>query len=418
MQTIQSIFAWYFRSIARIMIAIYQPKIVAITGSVGKTTTKDVITALVSGCTSVRSTIRSQNSELTTPLSILGIEVQNKERRILVWLWIILKATLQLFNYKFPHVLVLELGAAAPGDISNQARWIEPDVAVFTALARYPVHLEHYDNKQQLYDEKKSLATYTKANGKVIYPTSDEILSRVLQTFQERSIAMPSYTSSVDQVEYVSAGTRAQVHHLDRWYSILIPGVWSQSIINSYRLGLEVISVLDLDLELAIDNFTRRYVPAPGRSRVLRGIRSSVIIDDSYNASPIAVTSALEMFRQVEAPARKIFIFGDMKELGEHTSDAHTNVGTQVAEFVDLFVVVGSDVTDAIQSARKAGMSDAQTIHFNTAREAGAYLKREIKHRDYILAKASRHAIKLEQALEQIIEPEDKQYLVQEYLNK
>ncbi|MFW0871102.1 MAG: glutamate ligase domain-containing protein [Patescibacteria group bacterium] len=418
MKILYKIFSWYFRTLARIVLAIHHPQIVAITGSVGKTTTKDVVRSLVASSRSVRATIRSQNSELTTPLSILGIEVQNKELRILVWMGIIIRAFWQLLSFSYPRVLILELGAGAPGDISSQARWIKPHIAVFTALARYPVHLEYFDSKQQLYDEKKSLALYTREDGVIVYPSDDIILARVLGSFSDRSIAIASNEGSVRQLRFTPYGTEAQIHHRGKWLPMRIPGVWSRPIINSYRLGLEVVSILGLDAELAVDNFSRHYHPAPGRSRLLRGTRSSVIIDDSYNASPIAVQAALEMFKQVEAPARRIFLFGDMSELGEHTEETHIQVGKQASQIVDIFLTVGEEGKRACQAAQEAGMSNTQAVCFDTAREAGAYLKREIKHRDYILAKGSRHAIHMEQALEQIIDPRDRQYLVQEYLNK
>src|SRR3989344_3018306 len=145
-----SILTWQARAVLRK----YKPKIVAVTGSVGKTSAK---TAIAAACSSrfVRASLRSYNSELGVPLTILGeTSGFNNPFR---WLAVIFSGIGQvLFNNPYPEILVLEVGADRPGDIKKIAEWLKPDVAVMTALGTTPAHVEFRSEERRVGKEWRS----------------------------------------------------------------------------------------------------------------------------------------------------------------------------------------------------------------------------------------------------------------------
>ena len=403
-KSLYSIFAWYFRTIAKCLMVRHKPTIIAITGTVGKTTTKDIIVAALRtrygtdetrAVESVRGTIRSQNSDLTTPLSILGFELNNGERSITLWLGYAFGAFKALFAKKFPYYLVLEVGAGKPDDVRSQAQWLKPNICVFTALSETPVHVEFFESVQQVYEEKKQLALFSALDATLIYPEDDQLLMDLLS--DTKRTLMP-----------VS---------MDR--SITLHGVVGEAYARSYGLAIEVCRLLDIDEHTVQEHIDRYFDPAPGRMRLLKGINDSRILDDSYNASPIAVENALNELRILSQAnsGRALFLFGDMKELGMYSEEAHGMVGKQILDNgIDMFVAVGEESEYAVRSAIESGYNSENIHQFHNAEQAGKWLSTQLQKSDLLLAKGSRHSIHLESALKHIVIPEDVPKLVQEYL--
>src|SRR3990167_534158 len=156
---------------ARLVLARYRPEIIAVTGSVGKTTTKDAIYAVLSGSLYVRKSEKSFNSELGVPLAILGCE--NAWRSPVGWARNIFSGVGLLFGRDYPKWLVLEVGADRPGDIRRIARWLRPQIAVVTGVPEIPVHVEYFDSPEDLAREKRVLAEYIRPGGKLVLNGDD-----------------------------------------------------------------------------------------------------------------------------------------------------------------------------------------------------------------------------------------------------
>ena len=138
---------------ARQILKKYKPKIVAITGSVGKTSTKDAVAKILESRFSIRKSQKSYNSELGVPLTIIGAETGwSSPLKWLRAIWQGIKIIIRLENY--PEILVLEIGADRPGDIKKIRSWIKPDLAIITALAPIPVHVEFFSSPEELFEEK------------------------------------------------------------------------------------------------------------------------------------------------------------------------------------------------------------------------------------------------------------------------
>ena len=136
--------------------------------------------------------------------------------------------------------------------------------------------------------------------------------------------------------------------------------------------------------------------------RVLAGIRGSVFIDDTYNASPAPVIAALETLRELRVRGKKIAVLGDMMELGKYSATAHRKVGALAAEVADELFTVGIRMRDAAQAALDAGMSEDNIFQFERAEQVGAELARRLNDGDCVLLKGSQ-SIRLERALALIL---------------
>ncbi|MHB1330804.1 MAG: Mur ligase family protein, partial [Minisyncoccota bacterium] len=151
----------------------HKPKVVAVTGTVGKTGTKDAIYSVLREFEYVRRSPKSFNSEIGIPLTIL--DVKNPGDDILGWVKVLLEGLLiAFFPSHYPKWLVLEVGTDKPGDIEEITKWLKPDVVVVTKLADVPVHVEAFGSKELLFEEKGKLVQALKTGGTLILNADDE----------------------------------------------------------------------------------------------------------------------------------------------------------------------------------------------------------------------------------------------------
>jgi UDP-N-acetylmuramoyl-tripeptide--D-alanyl-D-alanine ligase len=150
----------------------------------------------------------------------------------------------------------------------------------------------------------------------------------------------------------------------------------------------------------------KNYVPPQGRMHLVDGIKGSLIIDDTYNASPVATLEALHTLQTLEKAKRKIAILGDMMELGAHSSDAHKEIGIVAARSCDVLAAVGVRARRIAEAAMDAGMSEKNIYQFDGSQEAGVFIQNMIAEGDIILVKGSQ-SMRMEQAVKEIMaEPE------------
>ena len=308
-----------------------------------------------------------------------------------------------LFSNDFPDLLVLEVGAGAPGDIRKIATWLRPDISVFTRLAETPVHIEFFESKEQLYAEKKSLAEHTKQDGLVLYNADDELLESVLADI----VVQKEGFSPEGEIVFTKEGTMLQGED-----KVTLPGVLGFQVMYPVAALIKIYIHLGIDIQEGLKSLAKEYIPTPGRARIIKGFDQMILIDDAYNASPVAVEAALDVLEKFDASGRKLFVFGDMMELGDYAEKAHVDVAVQ-AGFVHELITVGELSIDTHKRAMQLG---TPTKHFKTSVEAGEYLIDSHQEGDTILFKSSRHAIKMEQAIVQLSLPEEHHKLVQEYL--
>ncbi len=420
--TFKKIIAYILRLESQLVLAKYKPKIIAITGSVGKTSTKDAVYAVLSKVAHVRKSEKSYNSEIGLPLTILGIP--NGWNNPFVWFLNILKG-LWLFivpfkRNKYPKWLVLEVGVGKEGDMRRTASWLQTDVVIITAIGETPVHIEFFSSRKHLIEEKSQLIKTLKKDGLLILNADDpDVLSMKTKTrnltttfgFGENADVLGSSDSMTYDEKGVPIGVTFRIDEAGTSLPIVIEGVFGRNHIYASLASLALASALKLNMISAIEAL-KNYDIAPGRMRLLQGINGSMIIDDTYNSSPTASLSALLTLGQVKCLGRKIAALGDMLELGKHTEEAHKNIGKIAKDYCDILVVVGSRAQGIKEGAIEAGMNKENIFDFLKSLEAGEFIKTFVQKGDLVLVKGSQ-GMRMERVSESILfDKENKEKLL------
>ncbi|OGI80159.1 hypothetical protein A2W43_01580 [Candidatus Nomurabacteria bacterium RIFCSPHIGHO2_12_40_11] len=394
----------------------YKPKIIAITGSVGKTSTKDAVYAVLSGITYVRKSEKSYNSEIGLPLTILG--VPNGWNNPLIWLKNIF-AGLWLFIYphKYPKMLVLEVGVGKEGDMKKTASWLKTDVVIITAVGETPVHIEFFNSRKNLIEEKSQLIKTLKKDGLLVLNADDEDVlqmgtnsKHLVKTygFKEGANILGSSDSIFYDEHGVPKGVIFRVDEEGRSLPVTIEGVFGRNHVYATLGALALSSGLKFNMLDAV-NALKNYDIPPGRMRLLEGINDSLIIDDSYNSSPFACESALRTLGEVKNLGRKIAVLGDMLELGKHTQEAHKNIGRIAKEYTDVLIVVGPRAQDIKDGALEVypssggrGINPANIFEFLDSYHAAEFIKTFVQKGDLVLVKGSQ-GMRMERIVEAIL---------------
>ncbi len=403
---------------ARAVLRKYNPKIVAVTGSVGKTSTKDAIFAALAEKYHVRKSEKSFNSEVGLPLTVLGLE--NAWGNPLKWLQNIFDGLLLiLFDAHYPEWLVLEVGADRLGDISSLKQWMRTQVVVITRLPEVPVHVEFFGSVEEVVEEKASLIDTLRPGGALVLYGDDERTLRL----QER---LPAPDAKILTFGF---SDKADVRG-SQFKLIYEEGkeVWPLGMSGTLTVGMEsapsevlgvlgahtflpliaaaaVGSALDMPLPEIVQGLMDYKAP-PGRMRLLLGIKDTLIIDDTYNSSPAAAHAALETVTGIRMKGRKIAVLGDMLELGRHSVEEHKKVGALVAKTCNLLLTVGFRARDIANSATDHGMPDKNILQYEGSGKAGSELQNILRPGDLVLVKGSQ-STRMERVVKEIMsEPE------------
>src|SRR3989344_2428230 len=398
---------------ARLVLRRHKPRIIAVTGSVGKTTTKDAIYAALANELSVRKSQKTFNSELGVPLTILGLD--NAWNSPVGWLVNIFHGAWRtVASDNYPQWLVIEVGADRPGDIRQIAKWLKPNIVVFTGVPDIPVHVEYFSSPEALFREKRSLLEYLQPGGKLILNGDDPRSRELYSDFRGASVTFGmnegnELSSSHGEIVYqdqAPAGMQFRANGFGASLPIVVYGALGTPRIYAALAALATAHIAGVDLVSASRNLAT-WEPPPGRVRILKGLRGSYIIDDTYNSSPAAAHAALDILKEVHAK-RRIAVLGDMLELGKYSADQHRKLGEHAAQCADILITVGFRARAAAQSALDAGMPEANIFQYemNEAVRAADELQDKLQEGDVVLVKGSQ-SIRLERTvLELMAEPQ------------
>lgn len=406
----KKIITYILRIESKIVLLKYKPKIIAITGSVGKTSTKDAIFATLSGVAYVRKSEKSFNSEIGLPLTILGCS--NAWNNPLMWLKNILKGFwLIVGRHKYPEWLILEVGIGKPGDMKKTALWLKTDVVVITAIGETPSHIEFFHSRKHLVEEKAGLIKTLKKDGLLILNNDDETVINMKGKDKHKTITYgfkegANILGSGDNIFYDNEGLpKGIIYRVDdegKSFPVIIEGVFGKNHVYSSLCAIAVFCGLKLNILTAIERLKNYDVP-PGRMRLLKGMNNSLIIDDTYNSSPHACETGLITLGEIVTKNRKIAILGDMLELGKHTKSAHENIGKIVSKYANILFTVGPRADDIKNGAIETGMNPENIFSFLNSHEAGEFLKNFIKDGDIVFVKGSQ-GMRMEHIVESILE--------------
>ena len=400
---------------AKLVLKRRRPKIIAVTGSAGKTSSKDAIFAVLSHAElSVRKSEKSYNSEFGVPLTILGLESGWNSP----WRWVVnmVQGLITAFGSDpYPAWLVVEVGADRPGDIRRIARWLKPDIAVITSIPDIPVHVEYFHSPHALAQEKRRLAEYMRPDGLLIINGDDTYTKHIHAEFADSAItfgfegqnAFVAKDVGIRYEEKKPVGMHFYCEHSNSRISVSIYGALGKPRVYAALCALAVAEAAGIALETAAEALAH-FAPPPGRMRLLDGIRGSIIIDDTYNSSPAAALSALETLKEIKGAKKRIAALGDMLELGRFSKIAHTQVGEEAKKSADLLITVGFRAKEIGQVALNQGMPEANIRAYDQHESvrAGKELEPELKEGVVVLVKGSQGMRMEKTVLEIMAEPE------------
>lgn len=408
---------------ARAVLARYQPKIVAVTGNVGKTSAKDAIYTVLSQFAHVRRSEKSFNSEIGIPLTVLGLA--NAWNDPFAWAKNILKGFfLVAWKHDYPEWLVLEVGADRPGDIRRAAKWLKTDIVVFTRFGEVPVHVEFFKTPEDLFVEKSMLVHSLKKDGTLILNADDPRIILLKDIAKHKVVTFgfsegASLRASNDAITYhpsatgreVPAGITFRIDFDGTSLPVSLDGAFGKNHVYSALVALAVAHDRGLPMLAAAESLKAHQI-ARGRMCVLEGVKDTTIIDDTYNSSPLAAETALGMLADIRTKGKRIAGLGDMLDLGRYTPDAHKQVGAVAAKTADILVTVGMRARYMAEGALDAGMSEKNIYQFEDSRKAGKFIESILEPGDLVLLKGSQ-GMRMERAVEEIMaHPEQKDSLL------
>lgn len=392
------------------MLRRHKPTVIAITGSVGKTATKDAVYQVLRASHKVRKSEKSFNSEVGIPLTILGLPNAWSNP----WQWfrnLVAGAFLALFSRDYPEVLVIEAGVDRPGDMQQLTQWFRPDYVIVTRLPDVPVHVEHFGSPEEVVQEKMVLAEALASDGVFIYNHDDAILQEEVKQVRQKHIgyaryAHASYLIQDDQTTYdeqgIATGFRFTLQTpQDTSYTITGTGTIGMQLAYVYTAAAVVgeqfgVSAEEIAVQLA------DHTPPPGRMRVFPGIKETTLIDDTYNSSPVAVESALHTLNELQVQGRKIAVLGDMLELGSYSVEQHTRIGILAAQLTDALYAVGVRSRGTAQAALEHGLPEEVIFQYDSVERAGKELQQWLEPGDVVLIKGSQ-SIRMERIVEEVM---------------
>jgi UDP-N-acetylmuramoyl-tripeptide--D-alanyl-D-alanine ligase len=360
----------------------WQGKVVAITGSVGKTSTKELAcAALRAAGHRVHATKGNLNNRIGVPMTLFQLD--------------------DSFD-----IAVVEMGTSQPGEIGRLAEIGSPDVAIVTRASL--AHTEGLGSVEAVADEKVSLLQALDVDGVAIaYGDDAHVRKRASVVRAKRKLFYgQSARNDVRVVEWFveSAGTRADYRVRGKDVAIELSLLGEGAVLNA-AAALAIALGLGVPMEEAARGIAA-VEPSPGRMQPRAGAGDRLIIDDSYNANPAAVEVALDASRTIarKRNAALVPILGDMKELGAQSVDAHRKVGELVADAgVFLFVGCGEEMRAAVAAANERGIA---TLWFERAADCHQVIDRLPLH-SVVLVKGSR-SMQMERVIDSLVEGEDR----------
>lgn len=338
----------------------FQGAVIGVTGSVGKTTTRQMIHTVLSSKLRGTCSPRNYNNHVGLPLSMTAME---------------------------PHhdFAVLEMGASAPGEIATLAGLCRPTIGVITHIG--DAHLGGFGTRQAIAEAKAELLDALPVEGCAVL--GDDPWLRRLRTRSAAPTRMVGRSVDCELIAKEVVLGQGTLSYMVRDVSFEVP-VWGRHHLTAALAATAVGLQLGCTLEEAAETL-RGFRPVPMRCEVTQ-VRSATIINDTYNASPTSTLAALELLREFDARGRRIVVLGDMHELGDEAAAIHRRLGAEAVSRcgADLLIACGNYAPYVVAGARAAGMSARRSLACRQPEETLSHLGQAILHGDVVLVKGSR----------------------------
>lgn len=401
---------------ARAVLWKYRPFIIGITGSVGKSSTKEAIALVLSAAHSVRKTEGNYNNEIGIPLTIIGAKSGGSSfagwgRVFFQWLWVM------LFSSRYPEILVLEMGIDRAGDMERLMRFVPVRIAVVTNIGTS--HLEFFGSIANIAKEKSRIVGGLSEGGFAILNADDKRVIKMREKTDAKTITYGFGTEAemrADNLLFHSDAKRVEgfsfkLNYDGKSIPVRLPKIVAQYHIGAVLAAAAVGVALKMNL-VEIAGALETFEPLPGRLRLLSGRNAMVLLDDTYNASPASVEAALGVVRELMAP-RKVVILGDMLELGVDTREVHRKLAdTVVASGAHVAILVGQHMQSLFDALLNSGFSRKQVLWLLDPLSARQIALDTVRAEDLVLIKGSQ-GMRMEKITEALLaEPKDAETLL------
>lgn len=417
---LKTILIYFLRFFSKKIIKKYRPDVVGITGSIGKTSSKEAIATVLGARFSVRSNYKNYNNEIGLPLTIIGID-KTPGNSFFGWVAVFFKALALLLlprgRKSYPEILVLEMGADKPGDISYLTDIAPCKVGVLTHISH--AHIEAFKTLKKIEQEKRIIISHLASDGFAVLNFDHEL---VMENASKTKAEVLTYGFKegadfqatdvniiVDEITGWPSGINFKVSHQGHIVPVFLPGRIAEHLISSVLSGIAVGSIFGINLVEAADAL-RGSRPLAGHMCLISGIKNTLIIDDTYNSSPDPTKSALKTLFKINLKpgAEKYAVLGDMLELGAETENLHREVGFKVAEYgINFLITVGEASKHTARAACEAGLGEHNVASFADSVSAGKFLQEKLKEGDAVLIKGSQGA-RMERIVKEVMADPDK----------
>lgn len=376
----------------------HHPKLIVVAGSVGKTTTKYAIAAaLRSADYKVRMAEENYNSDMSVPLALLGVEYpEDGVHSVKAWLEVFKKMKAKIKEDKKPDFIVQELGTDHPGEIAHFGTYLNPDLAVVTAIT--PEHMENFRDMNAVANEELDVTDY-----------SERVLINIDDTpavYLQDSFFTYGLDPKADYSFKILEKTPLK-GYLGRFKTRELGAIEvksqaaSEQQLKALVAAAAVLAKFNASEGQIFEAFSKSDA-VPGRMQILKGKNNTVLIDDTYNSSPAATAAALKSLYEVKAPVC-IAVLGSMNELGEASEEEHRKLGELCdKKKLDLVVTIGDEAKKYLApAAKKAG---CEVVSFLNPKLAGEYVEEHAVKSAVILYKGSQNGVFAEEALKCMLE--------------
>jgi len=339
--------------------------VVAVTGSVGKTTTKDMLADCLAPAYKTLKTPGNYNNEIGLPLTLLSMEDQH-------------------------GAAVVELAMRAPGEIAHLARIVRPTYAVITNIE--PVHLETMGSLENIARAKCEVLEFIAKDSFALVNGDNQLLLKCAENYPSIKYTF-GYNNKCDiqilSVEKAGSGINVGLRLLDNtdFFYFPVPAV---KLAANLAAAAGTAYLMGLSLK-TIKESLRLYQPSGNRLNIINLPAGGAVINDTYNANPVSMIAALEVCKDISAGRRTAAVLGDMLELGDYEIEGHMQVGKRVAELgLDILVTIGRRAAYIGQGALLNGMPSDKIKHYESREESLPWLKNYIGQQEVVLFKGSR----------------------------
>ena len=388
-------------SLAKVRLNRLKLFLIGVTGSVGKTSVKEAIFTILSSRYPVSRSEKSYNTEFGLPLAIL--EQNSGFSSPLKWLGVVFGSLWKAFfaGGKM-QMMVVEMGADKPGDMTWLLNLVQPQVGVFTNIK--PVHLGEgqFKDLDDIFAEKKKLVESLSEKAWAVLNADDPFIVSLRDKLACNKLFYGSSEIAdlrLHEVKNTQQGIAFTLSYKDQVATGTVPvlGVFHVYVVLP---AIAVALTQGFSLEEAVTALAKFKLP-PGRMSPIAGINDTLIIDSSYNSSPETAKEALDVLKDMEG--RRIAVLGDMNELGGYSETLHGAIGRYAVGRADILLTVGEKAALMSDEAVRNGLSPEAVRHFPDATAAAEFLKKELKKDDIILVKGSQNRVRLERLVKALM---------------